>query len=199
MTLDDKGALEHAWNYFQLHAAQRITVFNFFVATSGLLVAALVFALRGGAETATLSMAAGVGLVALSFVFWKLDGRVSAMIKVSEAVIMKIEEKCIVEADDRVMCNEQEVANRTKFQFFSSWTYGQAFRRIFIVVGAFGVFGLGLGALQFCSGLSPKVSKGTQNLVAEISTEAKAEQARSIAQSNQNSAVDPVVEKAPAK
>jgi len=202
MSLDGKGALEHSWRYFQLHAAQRITVFNFFVATSGLLVAALVFALRGGTETATLSLAAGFGLFALSFVFWKLDRRVSAMIKASEAVIMKVEAECISEPDHRVMCKEQEVADRTTFKFFGDWTYGQAFRRIFIVVGAVGALGLGLGAWQLWAGAPVTIARETQNPIEQpvrLPIPATTEAESGVVQPNENREVDPVGGKTPAE
>lgn len=164
MSLDQKDRLEHAWRYFQLHASQRITVFNFFVATSGLLVAALVFALRGGAATSPLSIAAGLGLSSLSFVFWKLDGRVSDMIKVSEAVIMQVEEKCIDEASHRVMCEEREFSKGTKFRWFGKWTYGQAFRRIFFVLGAAGVLGAAVGACQLWRGEPQHTAKDAEKI-----------------------------------
>lgn len=139
---DDKAILEHAWRYFQMHAAQRITVFNFFVATSGLLIAGLVFALRGGAQAWTLGLGAGFGLAALAFVFWKLDQRVSSMIKVSEEIIAKIEERAIPDPGLRVIGAERDLTSNSEFGFFSNWTYGQAFRRIFLLVGLVGIGGM---------------------------------------------------------
>ena len=55
--MSNKDLLEHAWKYFQLHAAQRIAVFNFFVAASGLQTAGLIYSLRGGYGTAAYSIA----------------------------------------------------------------------------------------------------------------------------------------------
>ena len=42
----DDGALAHAWAYFQLHAAQRITIFNYFVVLSGILATGLAAAIQ---------------------------------------------------------------------------------------------------------------------------------------------------------
>lgn len=151
MGMSDKDHLDHAWRYFQLHATQRITVFNFYVAASGLMVAGLIYSLRGGNETALYSVAAGIGLVLLSTVFWKLDRRVRAMIKASEGTIIKIEGACIEEPDHRVMTNEQKIADATKYSLFGNWTYGEAFRRIFAVVGTFGFLGAGFGGWQLSS------------------------------------------------
>lgn len=163
MAINDKDALAHAWSYFQLHAAQRVTVFNFFVATSGLLVAALAFALRGGSATAVLSIAAGLGLFTLSLIFWKLDERVSEMIKVSEDVIRKIEAKGIAEVDHRVMCREKAAADQIKFGFFGNWTYGQAFRRIFFALGAVGIAGAVIGACQLLTCIPKAMNPIEQN------------------------------------
>lgn len=138
----EKSILEHAWRYFEMHAAQRITVFNFFVATSGLLIAGLVFALRAGKSASSLGIAAGLALMALSFIFWKLDHRVSSMIKVSESIISKIEESAITDPSLRVITAEQKMTAGKTFTFFGNWTYGQAFRRIFTVVGIVGFVGI---------------------------------------------------------
>ncbi len=146
--MSNKDLLEHAWKYFQLHAAQRIAVFNFFVAASGLQTAGLIYSLRGGYGTAAYSIAAGISLALLSVVFWKLDRRVSAMIKVSEEVIVKIEGSCIDEPQNRVMSMEQQTADATNYSLFGNWTYGQAFRRIFVVVGAVGILGAAFGGWQ---------------------------------------------------
>lgn len=141
-----KSMLEHAWRYFEMHAAQRITVFNFFVATSGLLIAGLVFALRAGKSASSLGIAAGLALIALAFLFWKLDQRVSSMIKESEKIIAKIEESAITDPSLRVIAAEQKMTSGKKFTFWENWTYGQAFRRIFIVVGLVGFIGI-VGAI----------------------------------------------------
>lgn len=151
MTMSDKDLLDHTWKYFQLHAAQRITVFNFFVAASGLLTAGLIYSLRGGHETANYSIVGGISLALLSGVFWKLDRRVSAMIKISEEAIIRIEGSCIDEPLHRVMSMEQQTAEATKYSSFGNWTYGQAFRRIFVVVGAVGIAGAAFGTLQLRS------------------------------------------------
>lgn len=148
MAIDEKDELDHAWRYFQLHAAQRITVFNFYVAASGLLIAGLIYSLRGGEETALYSVTAGIALALLSIVFSKMDKRVKQMIKSSETTICRIEASCIEEPQHRVMTKEQEEEEATQYSLFGNWTYGQAFRRIFGVVGAFGLVGAAYGGWQ---------------------------------------------------
>jgi hypothetical protein len=43
MTADDQAAFDHAWRHFALHADQRISVFNLYVASSGLLLSGLAY------------------------------------------------------------------------------------------------------------------------------------------------------------
>lgn len=148
MAIDEKDELDHAWRYFQLHAAQRITVFNFYVAASGLLIAGLIYSLRGGEETALYSVTAGIALALLSIVFSKMDKRVKQMIKSSERTLCRIEASCIEQPQHRVMTKEQEEEAATQYSLFGNWTYGQAFRRIFWVVGAFGLVGAAYGGWQ---------------------------------------------------
>ncbi len=148
MAIGEKDELDHAWRYFQLHAAQRITVFNFYVAASGLVIAGLIYSLRGGEETALYSVIAGIALVLLSVVFSMMDKRVKEMIKSSERTISRIETSSIEKPEHRVMTVEQEEEAATHYSLFGNWTYGQAFRRIFWVVGAFGLIGSALGAWQ---------------------------------------------------
>jgi hypothetical protein len=148
VAIGEKDELDHAWRYFQLHATQRITVFNFYVAASGLVIAGLIYSLRGGEETALYSVIAGIALFLLSFVFSKMDKRVKEMIKSSEKTISRIEASSIEEPKHRVMTMEQEEEAATRYSLFGNWTYGQSFRRIFWVGGAFGLIGSALGAWQ---------------------------------------------------
>ena len=50
MTEDESRDLEHAWRYFALHAEQRMTVFNFFVASAGLALTGLAWTLADGSK-----------------------------------------------------------------------------------------------------------------------------------------------------
>jgi hypothetical protein len=136
-----KLALEHAWRHFQLHAQQRISVFNFFVATTSLLVAGLAFTLQASRGIWPLGLAAGLLLMLLALVFWKLDARVSDMIKSSEDIIAQAEEQLIGDARLRAVWMERAITTRTQFAIHKAWTYGQAFRRIFLIMAVIGLCG----------------------------------------------------------
>lgn len=145
---DVKLALDHAWRYFQMHAQQRINVFNYFVASSSLLVTGLGIALHSPRDTWYLGVVAGMLLILISFIFWNLDARVSSLIKVSEEIISRAEERLITDPELRTVSVERTLTRMTKFSLFNTWTYGQAFRRIFAIMALIGLGGSVLSLLR---------------------------------------------------
>jgi hypothetical protein len=82
---------EHAWKYFQLHAGQRMSVFNFFAIMSTLLTTALATSFTEKFNCPAIGMISGIGLVVIAFVFWKLDQRIRFLIKLAETELTAIE------------------------------------------------------------------------------------------------------------
>ena len=91
MNLSDER--KYVWNYFQLHATQRMTTFNFYVVIASLLTTALAGTFANGFVHPWLGVPLGVALAVISFVFWKLDQRVSFLIKHAESSLIEIEAK----------------------------------------------------------------------------------------------------------
>lgn len=144
-------SLEHAWKYFELHANQRITIFNYFLIISGALSAGLATTLQGSQRFSSLGVVLGVLLVVVSFVFWKLDQRVSYLIKHAETVIGEIEHN-FPDQISQVFILESVKAKDflTKESWWSRhWTYGSAFRFVFGVMAVFGAAGSILSFLKF--------------------------------------------------
>ena len=79
-----KQALDHAWNWFALHSAQRMQTFRFFLVGTAFLGAAY-----GSLLEEHRYAAVAVALVGawLSFWFNRLDTRTSELIKASERVL----------------------------------------------------------------------------------------------------------------
>jgi len=146
---------EHSWRYFELHAGQRITVFNYFLFASGATAAGLAATLQGTARFSSLGIALGVLLMLVSFIFWKLDQRVSFLIKHAEQALAETEqafsakEACLFLFEPKVTTESSDAANWWSRQ----WTYGRAFRFVFVVMGLFGVCGAGLSAAKFAGWL----------------------------------------------
>ncbi len=132
--------LKHAWHYFELHAAQRLSLFNFFLVLSGVILAGLAACLQLSGSLRLLGTGLGVLLALVAFTFWKLDQRVSFLIKHAEDAIAGIERSFPLEIA-RVVLNEREraAAHNIGFGFTRPWTYGSAFRFIFWTMGVVGI------------------------------------------------------------
>jgi len=133
-----KVSLENAWRFFHLHAQQRMTVFNFYLIITGLVSAGLSACVI---QMEKLSLAAGVlGLFLsfVSFIFWKLDQRVSLMIKASEKSIVDIENQLALPIEC-IFTEDSGSLNKSYFFVRSPWTYGRCFRLSFFVVGMVGI------------------------------------------------------------
>ncbi|SFI77824.1 hypothetical protein SAMN05216304_103478 [Bosea sp. OK403] len=125
-------ALDHAWRYFALHAQQRISVFNYFIAFSGIMAAGI------GATIKTMPSAAAVIaliLAALSFVFYKLDARASELVKISEKALIDGERLSMPPYAQVVATEAGGRATNLQSDSSATWTFGQCFRFIFGLVG----------------------------------------------------------------
>ncbi|HCF1770727.1 RipA family octameric membrane protein [Pseudomonas aeruginosa] len=128
-------SIEHAWKYFELHAQQRMTVFNFFLAIAGLVAAGIGVGLQQGSQFSILVSLLGFFLVFVSFIFWKLDQRVSSMIKLAEAALCHLEGLGVTD-EASIFSKEYKEANGKCGK--SIWTYGECFRLSFLVAGLIG-------------------------------------------------------------
>ena len=94
--MTEEDLRKQAWDYFQLHATQRLTTFNFYVGISSLLVGGLAATIKGDFEVPLLGGVVGVLLLVFSLVFWKLDQRNSDLIKGAERALMYFEASMIL-------------------------------------------------------------------------------------------------------
>lgn len=143
--LSNAETLEHEWRYFALHAAQRLTLFNYFIAVSGVILAGGAAALQGTARLSLLGVALGLLLALLALVFYKLDQRTSALVKMSEQALAATERHCLP-PEARLFTPEIDAGTLGISKSGSEgWTYGRSLRLSFLVVG---ILGLALCALS---------------------------------------------------
>ncbi len=102
----------HAWNYFQLHAQQRLSVFNFYIVLAGALTTGLVTSLPKADEQTALPIALGSLLIFFSFVFSRLDVRNSSLIKNAEGGLREIETAWADERGEKVTAIRTAVFSR---------------------------------------------------------------------------------------
>jgi hypothetical protein len=88
---DSTDLRKQAWDYFQLHASQRLTTFNFYIVISSLLTTGLLGTFQKDYKTPFLGAGLGALLTFLSFVFWKLDERNKLLIKNAESALRHFE------------------------------------------------------------------------------------------------------------
>ncbi len=83
---------EQAWQYFVLHANQRMSIFNFYISISLALIAGLGVLISIKAVP-VLFIILGFLLIILSLVFWGLDRRTKEFIDIAENRILKLEKE----------------------------------------------------------------------------------------------------------
>lgn len=148
---DIANAREHAWQYFALHAEQRMRAFHFFLILSTILIAGSLTATR---EDLLPRYAGALGLYSLaffSFVFWKLDQRSRTLIQTGEAALKAFEALLLAEegsiesvAGVALFTQEDEAYQsvRSAQAWWRPWSlslsFSQCFALVFLVVGIAG-------------------------------------------------------------
>jgi hypothetical protein len=89
------AGLQHAWNWFALHAGQRLQCLYFFILATSALVAVFGTALSSGKTGAALGIALGGAAVAVLFNL--LDGRSKELVKAGEAAMREFEARIATE------------------------------------------------------------------------------------------------------
>ena len=72
---------------FDLHAHQRMSLFNYFLIASGSVAAGLAASLQRSGLFQILGTGLGALLILISFVFWKLDQRTAFLVKHAEEAL----------------------------------------------------------------------------------------------------------------
>lgn len=138
---------DHAWDYFALHADQRLRMFHFFIILETGLVAAMLLAVRvgSGGEATNLFWPIGVLMALLSFVFWKLDQRTKGLIKVAEEALRFFENETVKIASNKnqerflPFLNDPQVKGQVGLSPLGILSYSKCFGMIFLAFGAVGV------------------------------------------------------------
>lgn len=152
MDTNIKQSMDHAWRYFELHAQQRMTVFNFYLAISGLTAAGIGVSLQYGSEFSIVTFMLGNFLSLISFIFWKLDQRVSELIKRSERALSELEKVSSIKYAI-LFLEEGTDPKSMSYGLLSTWTYGRCFRVSFVTVA---LSGLVFAMLPFLLDISAK-------------------------------------------
>ena len=93
LTSDREGTFrDYAWNYFAVHAQQRLQLFEFYITISTATLAGF-FALLQVASARRLVCLVGFALTFFSFIFWKLELRTRTLVKNAEEALRYLDEQ----------------------------------------------------------------------------------------------------------
>lgn len=138
-------ALEHSWNWFALHAGQRMQCVNFFLVAVAFLIAAFVTALTGKHY----ALAVTVGLLGawISWWFHRLELRTKELVKAGETAMRHSQQR--LAAESRI--EELEILKRVETPGKRWTSYGDVLRMLhwttivaFIVASAYALYVAGV-------------------------------------------------------
>src|SRR5262249_4702094 len=146
-----KEQRDYAWAYFQLHANQRMSSFNFFVVIAALLTTGLATTLKSDFTHHYVGVVLALSLFVISFVFWKMDQRVRYLIKHAEEALKAIEEKWMSNEDfigPNLALFRTEEEKTDSIRELGSWkpwqwhlSYAACFEAVYLVFGVLAVVG----------------------------------------------------------
>lgn len=150
----DAALQKQAWDYFALHASQRMTVFNFYIVLSALTTTSYVASFDSHSDLAPLRIALATLLCLFAFVFWKLDERTRRLVKIGEEALKHFEG--VSPADDFAkVFTREEAETSMKRSIRGGWnlwhrllSYSDCFRLIFAVFFLAGVVELTVSLVQ---------------------------------------------------
>lgn len=153
---------KRAWDYFALHAAQRMSSFNYFVLTSGLLITSFCATYKVEHFPSWLRGAIGVAIILVAFAFWKVDQRVRNLVKHAERAMKEIErqaEEPFSGCDPsvfRLFVSEEERTAKARSRHSKNlcmrpMTYSECFGILYLVIGAFGFGVILCSVIEFIS------------------------------------------------
>jgi len=142
---------QYVWNYFQLHASQRLTTFNFYIVISTLITTGYLATINVNGIT-IIAILLGFILSLLSFIFWKLDVRNKQMIKNAEEALKYLESITSTPTNRneskilKIFNYEEEQTNRMKknksfWPWRNHYSYSKCFNTVFAVFGILGLLG----------------------------------------------------------
>lgn len=149
-----ENASAHAWKYFEIHAGQRLSMFNFFTVFAGLISAGLGATLQGADTVAYFGIFLGMLLVLISFVFWKIDERAAVLVKHAEKTQEWIEIQLLPE-QARLFVDEEQTRDGSAGRLIPVWTFGRSLRVTFAGAALIGLLATGVSGWRLAKAYKP--------------------------------------------
>jgi hypothetical protein len=161
--LEDSYLRKQAWDYFCVHAAQRLTTFKYYIVISSVITTGMFASFQRGYQITGTGLFLGFVLVMFSFTFSKLDKRNRELIDVAESALKVFESATKLESavggphPAKVFSREEYLTadKRANLRFHTlrrHFTYGDCFRIVFLLFGLSGFGGMALGTIALIWG-----------------------------------------------
>ena len=124
-----KVALEHAREWFSLHARQRMQSVYYFIVAAAFLFGTLTYAANTDSPTLGLAVSFLGGF--LSYIFYRLDHRVRSLIHAAEAALIPLEK----ELARLTKVPSIEIVSRVRSPLPGGWVYSKVFRFLYGSIG----------------------------------------------------------------
>jgi len=158
-----KEQRDYAWSYFQLHANQRMSSFNFFVVIAAILTTGLARTFDKDFEFYFVGLMLGASLLVVSFTFWKMDQRVRYLVKHAEETLKRLEDISVEGESEqtrqgiaRLFSTEEQKTNEIRsIESNNPWkwhlSYSDCFEAVYVVFGLLGLAGSTMAIVRWLS------------------------------------------------
>ena len=150
--MDDKYRIEmaeHAWQYFTLHAEQRLRTFHFFVILCAVIIGGLATCVNS-AEDCRIGAVISLFLSFFSYIFFKLDQRNKQLIKHGEEALKFLDSQYELHDENdtphvlKIFSSEEYITQKLKsdkqqFVLNKLYTYSTCFNTVFAMFGLSGI------------------------------------------------------------
>ena len=138
---------KQAWDYFQIHAAQRLSIFNFYLVISSVTLSAGVASFKVDSNLHDARPAIAGLLCLFSFIFWKLDQRTKFLVKIAEAALVRFEADDVGDPLTKIFTQElNRLPSLNGWHRLCFWrwrlSYSDCFNVMFLTFFLMGLFGL---------------------------------------------------------
>ncbi len=141
---------KQAWDYFQLHANQRLAVFNFYIVISSVTATAYFSSFKSDSNLQHARSVLAALLCVFAFLFWKLDQRTKTLVKNAERALKFYENREEIESVAKVFTQEEldnSCAQHGIWRFLP-WrlrlSYSDCFNFVFLIFFLLGLSGFAL-------------------------------------------------------
>jgi hypothetical protein len=166
---------EYAWNWFELHARQRLQNINFFLALLAALLAGYGAVLKD--SLLSLSLGIGLGVITISALFYALDRRIRTLLHIGERAL-KVSEKILsaLHEDDQsiLLTSLSEESGK------SALTYGKIFMTLFSISCILGFCMCFYSASQLIYNKPESICRTANSLVANVDASVRAAEKSSV-------------------